>query len=126
MTKKEIFLSYIDKLIDNDIDEKIFKSYNEEEQQAISSYLNALVETDTSKPDKPALTDNGKLILQFLQGEDEKFFKAKDIADSIAVSSRMVSGAIRKLCSDGFVEKMGKDPVLYQITEKGKNFEIKN
>ena len=63
--------------------------------------------------------------MQFLQGEDEKFVKAKDIADGIAISSRMVSGAIRKLCSDGFVEKMGKDPVLYQITEKGKNFEIK-
>ena len=26
--------------------------------------------------------------------------------------------------SDGFVEKLGQDPVIYGLTEKGKNIEI--
>ena len=51
-------------------------------------------------------------------------WKAKDIADKIELSSRTVSGALRKLVSDGYVEKTGKNPVIYNITEKGKNIEF--
>lgn len=40
------------------------------------------------------------------------------------ISSRKVSGSIRKLVSDGFVEKFGSNPVVYTLTEKGKNFDI--
>ena len=31
---------------------------------------------------------------------------------------------MRKLVTDGFVEKIGQDPVMYSLTEKGKNIEI--
>ena len=44
---------------------------------------------------------------------------AKAIAEGMGVSSRSVSGAIRKLVNDGFVEKVSTDPVLYSITAKG-------
>ena len=37
-----------------------------------------------------------------------------------------ISGAMRKLVSDGFVEKAGKDPIIYSLTEKGKEYEIDN
>jgi DNA-binding PadR family transcriptional regulator len=40
------------------------------------------------------------------------------------MSSRTISGAMRKLVNDGFVEKIGKDPVIYTLTEKGKNYII--
>ena len=40
------------------------------------------------------------------------------------VSSRTVSGTLRKLVTDGFCEKIGQDPVIYTITEKGKEFII--
>ena len=33
---------------------------------------------------------------------------------------------MRKLVSDGFVEKAGKDPIIYSLTEKGKEYEIDN
>lgn len=70
--------------------------------------------------DKPQFTENGKKILTFLQQNvDTKTWKAKDIAEGMFVSSRTVSGAIRKLVSDGYVEKVGQDPVIYSITEKG-------
>jgi hypothetical protein len=31
---------------------------------------------------------------------------------------------MRKLVTDGFGEKVGQDPVVYAITEKGKTIEI--
>ena len=49
---------------------------------------------------------------------------AKDIGEGLFISSRAVSGAIRKLVTDGYVEKIGQDPVVYALTEKGKTVEI--
>ena len=31
---------------------------------------------------------------------------------------------MRKLVSDGFCESMGANPIVYKLTEKGKNFKI--
>ena len=76
------------------------------------------------KDDKPIITDNGKVILDYMQKTDVPMMKAKDIADGLLISSRKVSGSLRKLVTDGFVEKVGQDPVIYALTEKGKNFII--
>ena len=70
-------------------------------------------------------TDNVKLILKFLKdNQSTPMWKARDIAEGLFISSRAVSGAIRKLVTDGFVEKVGQDPVIYSITDAGKNVEI--
>ena len=80
---------------------------------------------EDKKKDKPPFTDNGKLILTFLKEHTEKdVWKASDIAEGLFVSSRTISGAIRKLVTDGYVEKVSTDPVIYTITELGKNVEI--
>ena len=42
------------------------------------------------------------------------------------MSPRSVSGSMRKLLTDGYCEKTGKDPVCYLLTEKGKTFSIDN
>lgn len=89
---------------------------------SVRTYIEALTEP---VDEKPILTDNGKLILQYMQNNpDMPMMKARDIAEGLFISSRTVSGAIRKLVTDGFVEKIGQDPVIYSITEKGKNFNI--
>jgi hypothetical protein len=31
---------------------------------------------------------------------------------------------MRKLVTDGYVEKIGQDPVVYSLTDNGKNIEI--
>ena len=88
----------------------------------VKAYIDAL--TDTTN-DKPVLTDNGKLILDYMQKNlSTPMMKARDIAEGLFISSRGVSGALRKLVNDGFCEKVGQDPVVYALTEKGKNFEI--
>ena len=64
-------------------------------------------------------------ILKYLQDNPEtQLWKARDIAEGLFVSSKLVSGAMRKLVSDGYVDKEGRDPVIYTITEKGKTIEI--
>jgi DNA-binding MarR family transcriptional regulator len=88
----------------------------------IQAYIDTLSEGNI---DKPELTDNGKVVLKFLQENTDKVtYKARDIADGLCISSRGVSGSLRKLVNDGFVEKLGTNPAIYSITEKGKNYII--
>lgn len=88
----------------------------------IKSYIEALKE---DIPKSYELTEHGKVVLKFLQtNQDTITWKAKDVAEGLGISSRGVSGSFRKLVTDGFVEKMGKDPAIYCLTEKGKNFII--
>ena len=86
-------------------------------------YFEALINKPATE--KPMFTENGKMVLKYMQDNlDIELLKAKDIAEGLFISSRTVSGAMRKLVTDGFVEKVGTDPVVYTLTEKGKNIEI--
>ena len=88
----------------------------------IQSYLNLLADI---KDEKPEITENGKAVLAYLQNnQDIVLWKSKDIADQMGLASRSVSGTLRKLANDGFCEKIGKDPCVYTLTEKGKTFVI--
>ena len=117
MSKKSEFIEYVNALIRGQ-EEPIEMSDN------VRTYWEALI-GGNGADDKPMFTDNGKIILKYLQDNpDITSAKAKDIGEGLFISSRAVSGAIRKLVNDGFVEKIGQDPVLYSITEKGKTIEI--
>ena len=76
--------------------------------------------------DKPTFTEHGKMIMEFLQShyDIDTGFKARDIADGLFVSSRVISGYMRKLVADGYVDKVNQNPVSYVLTNKGKNCEI--
>lgn len=115
MNKYKQFLDYFDWLVENCkqpvvMPDEVQDVYNMlQEQQAM---------------EKPMFTENGLSILEYLQTCDAKSLKARDIADGMVISSRQVSGAIRKLVTDGFVDKYGQNPVIYSLTEKGRNFDI--
>lgn len=113
MSKKQEFIDYV---------EKNLMSINYE---SIPENVKIYWENLKKKEEKPLFTENGKKILTFLRDNSEvESWKARDIAEGLFISSRTVSGAIRKLVNDGFVEKNGKDPVVYTITEAGKTIEI--
>ena len=76
------------------------------------------------KKEKPEITDNGKLILGYMQTSGINALTAKRISEGILISSRGVSGAMRKLVTDGYCEKVGANPSVYILTEKGKNYKI--
>lgn len=127
MNRKNLFIDYFTKLMEYDKAERnLLDEYSSEEKKAILAYLKALSEEEDNK-EKPLFTDNGKLILKSLQEIQNNYnnmMKAKDIAEHIGISSRQVAGAMRKLIADGFVEKIGKEPVIYAITEKGLTINI--
>ena len=116
MSKKSEFINFIESQIDD-------WSEASEEAQAYWEAFRGKEEVD-----KPLFTDNGKLILKYLQDHqtDMPMGKAKDIGEGLFISSRAVSGAIRKLVTDGYVEKIGQDPVVYSLTEKGKTITIED
>ena len=69
------------------------------------------------------LMKNAPDVVERLMTET-RVWKAKDVAVQLGISSRGASGTLRKLVNDGFCEKLGQDPVIYSLTEKGKNYVI--
>ena len=114
---KQEFLNFVETLIEENPEKA-----KELMTDNIIAYLNILKD---SKDEKPILTKNGAPLLKFLQEhQDIKMWKARDIAEGLGRSSRGISGTMRKLVNDGFCESVGKDPVIYTLTEKGKNYKI--
>ena len=115
---KQEFLDFINALM-----EAAPKVAEEKMTDNVKKYIESFT-NDSSIKEKPEITDNGKIILKFFQSHPVAPFKAKEIAEELFISSRTISGAMRKLVTDGFVEKVGEQPALYTLTEKGKNFVI--
>lgn len=89
----------------------------------VKNYIDALM-TQTASKDK-VMTEKGQMLLKHMQDNpDTIMWKAHDLADALGLASRSVSGSMRKLVADEFVEKIGSNPFVYTLTEKGKNFDI--
>lgn len=106
MSNKQEFIQFVEKFV-TDMPEGALKYF-----EAMKS---------APEKEKPMFTDGGKQILKYMQetyteGEN---VTAKVIAEGMGISSRSVSGAIRKLVTDGFIEKVSTDPVVYALTSKG-------
>ena len=113
MISKTQFIAYLD------------ENFFTDNQNIPDEILTYWEEFKGKEKEKPLFTDNGKLILKYLQeNSDTSMFKAKDVGEGLDISSRAVSGAMRKLVADGYVEKIGQNPVMYALTEKGKEIEI--
>jgi hypothetical protein len=117
MSKKQEFIDYVEEYLFKDV-ERVDIPDN------VWNYWEAF--KGQEEVEKPMFTDNGKLILKYMQDtvSEVPMQKAKDIGEGLFISSRAVSGAIRKLVTDGYVEKVGQDPVIYTLTELGKSVEI--
>lgn len=113
MTKKEKFIEAIDNALFSKVD------INELDPDVVA-YWEAF--KGENEKEKPLFTDNGKLILKYMQEHiaDMPMGKAKDIGEGLFISSRVVSGAIQKLVKDGYVEKIGSNPTVYALTDSGK------
>jgi DNA-binding MarR family transcriptional regulator len=116
MSKKQKFIEMVDKLLNEmDVDE-----YSTLDTEALE-YFNILKAADINN-DKPKFTENGKLVLKYMQENKElrnNIFNAKEVGEGLGVSSRTASGAMRKLVTDGYVEKIGTNPVIYSLTTSG-------
>ena len=123
MSKKENFVKMVEAYLEKGTVEGELSSSQLDEAIA---YFNAFKSTQ-DKTEKPQFTDNGKLILKAMKDNIEEranMFSAKQIAEYAFISSRQVSGAIRKLVTDGYCEKAGQDPIIYSLTDLGREAKI--
>lgn len=70
------------------------------------------------------LTDSGKKILITMEKKSEAYmnvFSSKQLGELLFMSARSVSGAMRKLVTEGYVIKSGTNPVTYSLTPNGKD-----
>ena len=114
MNKKETFIKEIEDLINTN---KVVLS----EDAAI------FFEADVNYKVVKEFTENVKRILLFIKEHYKDFdnlFKAKDIGEQMDLSSKTVSGGMRKLVTDGYIEKIGEHPSIYSLTILGKEVKI--
>lgn len=88
----------------------------------VREFIETLKDT---KSDKPEISEKGIPLLKYMREcTDRTTFKARDIAEGLFLQPRSVSGTMRSLVNNGFVECLGKSPCVYALTEKGKNYEF--
>ena len=117
MSKKENFIHEVKAAIDGLEEEMTPETYFSADAL---DFWNSLQVSENGG--KPKFTDNGKLILNFLKENKETYrnlFKAKEVGEGVGISSRAASGAMRKLVNDGYIEKLGENPVVYALTTLG-------
>ena len=118
MTKKEAFI----KIVKTEIFDRAdiyMENYPDIFPEAIDFFNGLSMENDNAKS---KMTSNGKLVLGYIQKNKDTYnnlFKAKDIGEGLGISSRTASGAARKLVTDAYLEKVGQNPTIYSLTQKG-------
>ena len=128
MTKKEAFIKMVEVLLDNPLVTQDFEEDKEIYNKALA-YFEELKAGQVSGGPKPEITENGAKILKYMQENYQKYnnvFKSKEIGEGLFISSRSVSGSMKKLITEGFVNKIGTDPVAYEISQKGIDKDLSN
>lgn len=117
-TEKEIFIALVNTCCFNDDGKYDDLSFTSEEIATAKNYFDKLV-NGGGDASKPAFTEKGIVILKYLKSNPEAVLPAKKIAEELDMSSRTVSGVMKKLVNDGYVEKFEGEPKTYCITNKG-------
>ena len=125
MTKKEKFI----KLIQTEIFDRadIWSENYEEDWLDVVSFWEEF--KNGKVKNSGAMTENGAKILAWMQENVDSMnniFTSKEAAEALFTSGRSIAGSMRKLVNDGYVDKVGKDPVQYSLTDAGKNYQFDN
>ena len=119
MTKKEAFIEIVNYFFeDNDV------RFENDENFKLAMAFWADFKNNKVK-NSGAITENGAKLLSWMQENMENMsnvFTSKEAAEALFTSGRSIAGSMRKLVADGYVDKIGKNPVQYALTDKGKNY----
>lgn len=75
----------------------------------------------------PEFTEKGLKILMCMQDNKDKYmnvFSSKILGELLFASPRSISGAMKKIIAQGYVEKVGQNPVSYGLTPKGMEYKV--
>jgi predicted HTH transcriptional regulator len=124
MTKREAFIQIVDGFFDKAILTGLDDEYD---LDAALEFFNDL--KNNKVKNSGAMTENGAKLLSWMQENVESMsntFTSKEAAEALFTSGRSIAGSMRKLVADGYVEKTGKNPVQYSLTEAGKSYKVEN
>lgn len=113
---KKAFIEFIDRLLE--------QNPNALDEEAMDFYVKFKAISETNKP---LFTESGKAILRYMRENKENYsnmFQAKSLGEGMGTTSKKVSGAMRKLVTDGFLEKIGENPVTYSLTKLGESVSL--
>lgn len=126
MTKKEAFIKVIDYLFTDEHAMEAEEIFKEEFPLAVDFFEDL---KNGKVKNSSAMTENGIKLLSWMQENVDKMsnvFTSKEAAEGLFTSGRSIAGTMRKLVTDGYVEKTGKDPVQYSLTEAGRAYQFDN
>ena len=134
MTKKETFIKFIEVAIKIAEDEITYMNDISEKYNITTNDYDIAMEfwkdfKNGKSKSSEKMTENGAKLLSWMQENIDKMsniFTSKEAAEALFTSGRSIAGSMRKLVNDGYVEKTGKDPVQYSLTEAGKNYQFDN
>ena len=134
MTKKETFIKFIEVAIEIAEDEITYMNGISEKYNITTNDFDIAMEfweefKNGKVKNSGAMTENGKKLLSWMQENVDtmtNLFTSKEAAEALFTSGRSIAGSMRKLVNDGYVEKTGKDPVQYSLTEAGKSYQLEN
>ena len=116
--EKEIFIALVKNCCFNDNGQYDDLTFTDEDLEIAKNYFDKFV-NGGGDVSKPAFTEKGIVILKYLKENPDAVLPAKKIAEELDLSSRTVSGAMKKLVTDGYVEKFDGEPKTYSITAAG-------
>lgn len=122
MTKKDIFIKLVEnEIFSNDFRERLTGTFTEEELDEAESYWEDFKKGASSNTKE--ITEKGIAIVTFMQESNFVELSAKEIGEGMSLSGRSIAASMKKLCADGYVEKIeGTSPAIYTLTEKGKAY----
>lgn len=121
MSKKDAFIQVVETILSKP---EFINSFS---QETWTNAVDFWKEFLNNKPKESGadVTENGIKILRWMSANKESLsnvFTSREVAEGLFTSGRSVSGAMRKLTSDGYVQKVGQNPVQYSLTEQGEQF----
>lgn len=96
-------------------------------EEEIDNILDQFIETTNKSISK--FTEKGIKIIKCMQENQEKYmniFSSKTIGELLFMAPRSVSGSMKKLITDGYVIKVGANPVSYSLTDAGNALQLDN
>ena len=126
MTKKEKFIEFVNELMNV----AMVDTWDDKDKEDWKDAFDFFEDLKNNKvKNSGAMTENGTKLLSWMQENVDtmtNLFTSKEAAEALFTSGRSIAGSMRKLVNDGYVEKIGKDPVQYSLTEAGKNYKFDN
>lgn len=127
MNTKELFIKVVDAILKDVELTDYVNFFSEDELNIAFDFWEKFKASPQATENNDKLTENGAKVLKWMQENEVTMantFTSKEIAEGLFTSGRSIAGSMRKLVADEYVDKTGKNPIQYSLTDKGKNVNV--